>query len=298
MGLYDRGYIRDDYGSERETPLNLLSQKPMVILIVIFTVICYIVDFVTRHDLIFRWWSLTPQTWKQPLFYFQYLTYGFVHDPNSIKHILFNMLGLVFLGSQVEDRLGRFEFLRFYLTAIVCGGLVSNVYTLAMGEDQVFPILGASGGVEAVVMLFVMQNPRATVLLSFFFPVPAWVMGIMLIGSNFFFVPNGTATEIHLAGIALAIAYHHFQWNFGDLLGGLSFSRFREMRRSAQRKRVKSTLRVHHPEETTAAVSDEAAEADRILEKIYQQGESSLTAAERETLERHSRKLRERRGGP
>ncbi len=83
MGLYDRGYIRDDYGSERETPLNLLSQKPMVILIVIFTVICYIVDFVTRHDLIFRWWSLTPQTWKQPLFYFQYLTYGFVHDPTA-----------------------------------------------------------------------------------------------------------------------------------------------------------------------------------------------------------------------
>ena len=36
------------------------------------------------------------------------------------------------------------------------------------------------------------------------------------------------------------------------------------------------------------------AEADRILQKIHEQGEASLTSGERKTLERYSRRMRQR----
>src|SRR4029078_11847601 len=39
------------------------------------------------------------------------VTYMFLHDPNSIGHILFNMLGLFFFGPRVEDRLGPNRFI-------------------------------------------------------------------------------------------------------------------------------------------------------------------------------------------
>ncbi len=47
--------------------------------------------------------------------WWQFLTYGFVHDISGITHLLFNMVGLYVFGRDVELRMGRMEFLRFYL---------------------------------------------------------------------------------------------------------------------------------------------------------------------------------------
>ena len=48
-------------------------------------------------------------------------------------------------------------------------------------------------------------------------------------------------------------------------------------------------------EELEAPQSKDEVEADRILAKIHQNGQESLTAAERKFMESYSRRMRERR---
>jgi len=59
-----------------------------------------------------------------------------------------------------------------------------------------------------------------------------------------------------------------------------------------QQRSRRMKLKLHDPDKK---LRQEAMEADRILAKIHESGESSLTAAERRTLERYSRRQRERR---
>src|SRR5208283_860447 len=76
------------------------------------------------------------------------LTYAFLHDPNSIWHIVFNMLFLWWFGSDVEDLYGPREFLAFYLVSAVLGGIAFVL--LKMAEFPRPECLGASGAVTAV----------------------------------------------------------------------------------------------------------------------------------------------------
>ncbi len=76
-------------------------------------------------------------------------------------HILFNMLQLFFLGREVEARYGTREFYFLYLTMIILGGIVHSLVNLG----QSFLLVGASGAVCGIVLLFVLNNPFATLVL-------------------------------------------------------------------------------------------------------------------------------------
>ena len=54
-----------------------------------------------------------------------------------------------FFGPSVEQRIGKVEFVRFYLIAAVVGGVVHSLVLLATGSP--LPMLGASGAVTAIV---------------------------------------------------------------------------------------------------------------------------------------------------
>ena len=293
MGLYDRGYVRNPYSTDDrhdgDSSLRLgLSNTAMVTIIIVVTSVIYLADFLTRSRAILPVLELTSNTWTQPLVWFRYLTYGFVHSPSSIFHLIFNMMGLFFLGPQVEQRLGKYEFLRFYLISILVGGIVWG----AIHTGRNSSVVGASGGVQAVVMLFVLQNPQATLMLYFAIPVKAWVLGVLMLVSNLFSTRDGTAVEVHLAGIAFSAAYFYIPFNLHWLSWDRWFSLQSRQSRATERRRAK--LRVHAPPESTA--TDDEIDADRILDKIHREGEASLTASERTILERYSRKMRDRRG--
>jgi hypothetical protein len=99
---------------------------------------------------------------------------------------------------------------------------------------------------------------------------------------------SNTAFTVHLAGAFFALGYYFRGWSLRRLdfsaIGGLS-GRLRQRSRGMK-------LKLHDPEKK---VEQEASEADRILAKIHQFGESSLTSSERQTLERYSRRQREKR---
>lgn len=100
--------------------------------------------------------SLHADVLRRPWLIFEFLTYGFLHAPEDIKHILFNMIGLWFFGRAIEQRYGRSEYLSFYLLAIVvagCGWYLAEWLTHGLQADHA-SMLGASGGLSAILILF------------------------------------------------------------------------------------------------------------------------------------------------
>ena len=103
----------------------------------------------------------------------------FLHG--SILHIAGNMLYLWIFGNNVEDAMGHFRFLLFYL---VCG--VAAALALAwMDPGSKIPMIGASGAISGVLAGYVLLFPRARVTVIvplgiIFFPLAVsafWVVG-------------------------------------------------------------------------------------------------------------------------
>lgn len=239
-----------------------------------------------------RWFAVSGETIANPLGWYRFLTYGFVHDNQTIWHVGFNMLALFFFGRAVEARLGSREFLRYYLVAILLGGLVGAlrwaIPALASGAAlPAIPIVGASGAVAAVLILFAIYYPQATILLMFVFPVKAWLVAVLFVVGDFFgMLGDGrVAHEVHLAGAAWAGLYHLKRWRLAEVplpqLGAL-----------AGLLRRRPNLRLHDPDKKLARQEQAV---DRILDKIQQSGIDSLTPSERRTLEKHSRIKRQQR---
>ncbi|MEZ6088958.1 MAG: rhomboid family intramembrane serine protease [Pirellulaceae bacterium] len=282
MGLYDRPYYRDE-----EPPRMALnpSTQSFAVIAIIANVALFFADFLFggRDFALQRAMQVNPETIVQPWMYWKFLTYGFAHG--NMNHLLFNMIGLFFFGRAVENRVGKFEFIRFYLVAIILGGIFWSVRTYFFGGPG-GGVIGASGGVVAVTMLFVLWYPQAEILLMMVLPIKGWVLGLMLIVGNLLGMGSSqTAFDVHLVGIGFAISYFYFNWNLATLPFG---SGIKIPRRGPR-------LKLHDPDRKARKETQEADEAERILQKIHDQGESSLTNAERKLLERYSRRLRERR---
>jgi len=287
MGIYDRDYYR------QERPAGPgFGPRSAVGALIVANVVVYLVDwFFTEHALTDRC-ALTVATLGTPWDWWQFLTYAFLHAQQP-AHIIFNMLGLYFLGRDVEERYGTNEFLRIYLAVAVFGGVVWAVVGKLQGTPDTVSVVGASGAISGVVVLYALNFPRRMLALWFVLPVPAWFVGVLLVAFDAFGAvarsDSRVAYVVHLGGAALALAYYGLGWNFGRWWPKSSAWRW-------LRRRPK--LHVHTPDDrddqTEVDLSDEV---DRILEKISREGEASLTREERRTLETASRQYQKRRQG-
>jgi membrane associated rhomboid family serine protease len=102
------------------------------------------------------------------------LTSMFLHA--SWLHIIGNMWFLWIFGDNIEDYLGHFAYLVFYL---VSGFAAMSTHILLNGGSNV-PALGASGAIAGVMGGYFVLYPRARVMMwfppIFFFYLPAWLV--------------------------------------------------------------------------------------------------------------------------
>lgn len=82
----------------------------------------------------------------------------FMHG--SWLHIGSNMLYLWIFGNNVEDNLGRFRFLIFYLTC----GCIAAIVQIVSGPYSVIPMIGASGAVAGVMGAYLILFPHSRIL--------------------------------------------------------------------------------------------------------------------------------------
>ncbi|TYO94696.1 rhomboid family intramembrane serine protease [Desulfallas thermosapovorans] len=87
-----------------------------------------------------------------------FVTSTFIHG--GWLHVISNMLFLWVFGDNVEDRLGHFKYLLFYLAAGFAGGLAHII------SDPVstVPVVGASGAVAGVLGAYIIAFPRSRIL--------------------------------------------------------------------------------------------------------------------------------------
>jgi membrane associated rhomboid family serine protease len=100
--------------------------------------------------------------------YWPFLTGMFLHG--GWMHIIGNMWTLWIFGDNVEDRMGPFRFLVFYLLCGIAAGIV-HVLT---NPDSTVPTVGASGAIAGVLGAYFILFPRAhiiTILPIFFIPL-------------------------------------------------------------------------------------------------------------------------------
>ena len=180
MGFQDRGYYRSPGGS-------FASEWSGVSILIAVNVGLWLANFILSGDLIREVlplrlclndiFSLHSNLTSHPWNFWQLLTYGFLHDGPSLElqeklravgrtqtfspfHLLGNMLMLFFFGREVEATMGRAEFLRFYCTAIVMAGLFWVVGEQFQEPGINVRLVGASGGVMAVLAVFIWYFPQ------------------------------------------------------------------------------------------------------------------------------------------
>jgi len=108
--------------------------------------------------------------------YLTLITSMFMHG--GWAHILGNMLFLWIFGDNVEDYLGHFRYILFYLVAGIVASLSHVTVTMLVHGDPLIPSLGASGAISGVLGGYLLLFPqrRVTVILfRFLTEVPAWV---------------------------------------------------------------------------------------------------------------------------
>jgi len=129
-----------------------------------------------------------------PAIVLPFFTSMFLHG--SWMHVIGNMWFLYIFGDNVEDYLGHFKYLVFYILT----GLIAMSTQVAIDLHSTMPTVGASGAIAGVLGAYFVLYPRARVL-TWFFVFVLWVPAWVILG--YWFVLNflsGTATTLAVPG--------------------------------------------------------------------------------------------------
>jgi membrane associated rhomboid family serine protease len=308
MGISDREYYRDKTRGSGW----LSGAAPACKAIIIINVAAFIAQklfepnfqrlFQANSDLIFHHF----QVWRL-------LTATFLHDGDWPLHIVMNMYFLWIVGHEMESFYGTRDFVVMYLAAAVFSTLCWAVADTFDRNAGLAPMVGASGAIMAVIVLYTLYYPRREVLLMFIFPIEMWLLLVLFLGYNliqFLRPANGDmiAYSAHLGGAVFGYLFK---------VGDLRLSRLEKMFRRKPRLRIVSAeTREPTPSTrptmgptwspgaaasarpaTTAVIPEEQFDEklDEILVKIAREGRGSLSEDENRVLEEASRRARNRR---
>ena len=307
MGLSNRDYFRDDdddpYGSSwdptggQRGPVSLPAKLAILFGVVFFlvTVVPDLVSYLglSRGNLAsFKIWTL--------------LTYGFTAGQGSIIWLIFSCLIVYSFGLMMQQHTGRRELLCFVIAVVLFGGVA----------QVLFSRVGTTGPhhiIEAITLWLALRRPFEQISLFFVLSVPMWGVATVFVGlalydaigyqqavaqaavagqdiSRFF----GTGMYSMLGSLLFAFMHERLRWRLSDYVGTGFSDRIREkmQERKVAARQKSSKLRVFSPEEPD---ENAAAEVDRILQKIHEQGESALTGKERKLLAKESKRLRNKK---
>jgi membrane associated rhomboid family serine protease len=104
------------------------------------------------------------------------LTYMFFHG--DILHLAGNMLFLWVFGDNVEDAMGHFKFILFYLACGIFAGLMHAW----INPTSDIPLIGASGAVAGVIAAYLVLHPRVRVWVLALKAIPLRISAAFALG--------------------------------------------------------------------------------------------------------------------
>ena len=130
---------------------------------------------------------------------FSLVSFMFLHG--SFLHILGNMWSLWIFGDNVEDQLGPFYYLLFYLLS----GLVSGLFHFFINFHSTVPTIGASGAIAGVMGAYFILHPNSKILTLIpilIFPLFIEIPAFFFLGLWFFMQLFNAALGGGASGIA------------------------------------------------------------------------------------------------
>ncbi len=203
-------------------PLGDASRRPrtfafVTVAIIVLNVWVFFKELMYGDSFVYVW-SAVPIRIVHGHHWVTLLTSMFMHG--SWMHIIGNMVYLWAFGREIEDAMGSFRFLVFYLS----GGIVAMLAQILGDPLSRIPSLGASGAIAAVMGAFIITFPRdriRTVLFFFIFFRIAFIPAVVVIG--FWFVMQvmnlGSVATVKTGGVAYLA--HIGGFLFGVVVAGL-----------------------------------------------------------------------------
>jgi membrane associated rhomboid family serine protease len=297
--LEDRDYMRrPSYGSGRSWTITLI-----VTLLTLFVVQACAMFY--GHLPLMRWFALSLEGFEQKR-YWQILTFQFMHSVPWPWHVLFNCLGLYFIGRSVEEALGAKKFLTLYFASGFLGGILQLLTTWILPHHPDAAVVGASAGVMGLLAAFATLFPmREITIFIFFFPIQirvVYLFWFLLCFSGFgTLVPfDDTAQAAHLGGLLTGVAFIRWGMDPSRVLAAWNplqrKTRSEQMIKAATVPPFSKLRRRPRAEEAQELPSEEfiSQQVDPILDKISAHGIQSLTERERQILQAARAKMSKR----
>ena len=136
----------------------------------------------------------------------QLLTYAFLHG--SFNHLFFNMFAVWMFGTALEQAWGSQRFVIYYAVCVL-GAAVAQIVVQQVSGD-IYPTIGASGGVFGLLLAYGVMWPNNRMFLIFFpLPVKAKWFVMLYGGAELLFGLTGAMPGIahfaHLGGMVFGV---------------------------------------------------------------------------------------------
>ena len=183
--------------------------SPAVKLLIITNLVVFALNLIVGDMMTMRL-GLLPQAVFEQLAVWQPVTYMFLHSTTSFGHILFNMLALWMIGTDLERTWGTRFFVKYYFITGIGAAATSLLLALFSQTFYLTIVVGASGAIYGLLLAFAMYFPHRQLIL-FIFPVPAriavTILGAIAFLSSFGGPGGGVAHSAHLGGLVVGYLY-------------------------------------------------------------------------------------------
>ncbi|GAB4860906.1 hypothetical protein Ancab_036067 [Ancistrocladus abbreviatus] len=207
--------IYPQYGRSWRSWSRRFTTDGVVLGLIIANVVVFLLWRVADHNFMSKNFTISVDNFRSGHVH-TLVTSAFSHV--DVGHLISNMIGLYFFGHKSGSVLGPEFLLKLYFSGAVVGSifyLLQHAFLAQLVKNQNMwsrdpsrvPAMGASGAVSAIMLLNIFLFPKSTVYLQFFIPVPAILLGILLIGKDLLRIIEGDpqiSGAAHLGGAAVA----------------------------------------------------------------------------------------------
>ncbi len=234
----------------------------------------------------FAFFGLVPRQINHYFMIWQFFTYMFFHG--GFGHILFNMFALWMFGQELEHNWGFRDFLKYYFTCGVGGGILVWLTAMIGFSNPYASTIGASGAIFGILVAYGMMWPDRLIYIFGVLPMKALHFVIIFGAIDLLQGFSGTAGNIavfaHVGGGVTGLVYLKFGWRIMIHLEH-QINKFKARKFTVtQGQGRKSGFKPHNDD----GHPDLDEEVDRILDKIAHEGMDSLSDREKRILDRAS----------
>jgi membrane associated rhomboid family serine protease len=237
-------------------------------------------------NFIVNWFSLDDNFASMLTKPWSLISYGFLHG--GFLHILFNLIGLYFIGNLFLQYFSEKQLLSFYLLGTFFGGILyllsQNYFPLFEGKKTY--LVGASAGVSAIFVGVATHIPNYQLKIRFIGYVKLWYLAAIWVGLDVLGLvgTNAGGNFAHVGGALFGFLYvkraSNKEITVFDSIGNL----FKKKEKSLKTV-YKSTDK---KKQTQTNLKQQ--EIDQILDKISKSGYDTLTKSEKEFLFKQGKK--------